>query len=145
MYGFPHIRRVLAATQHTDSKVGNKTGGKTDCETDGKPTADFFRQSFSGIFSVASVADGVTESRQLSGGSAVWYSKGIYMKTDIHPAYNDIQVTCSCGNQFTTRSTMSKNLHVEVCSACHPFYTGKQKIVDTAGRVEKFRQKYGMK
>lgn len=67
------------------------------------------------------------------------------MKTDIHPSYNEIQVTCSCGNQFTTRSTMSKNLHVEVCSACHPFYTGKQKIVDTAGRVEKFRQKYGMK
>jgi large subunit ribosomal protein L31 len=67
------------------------------------------------------------------------------MKTDIHPSYNEIQVACSCGNQFTTRSTMNKNLHVEVCSACHPFYTGKQKIVDTAGRVEKFRQKYGMK
>lgn len=67
------------------------------------------------------------------------------MKADIHPSYNDVEVTCSCGNTFTTRSTMNKALHVEVCSACHPFYTGKQKIVDTAGRVEKFRQKYGIK
>ncbi len=67
------------------------------------------------------------------------------MKANIHPQYADIQVTCSCGNTFTTRSTVTKPLHVEVCSACHPFYTGKQKIVDTAGRVEKFRQKYGSK
>ncbi len=67
------------------------------------------------------------------------------MKTAIHPDYQEIQVTCSCGNTWTTRSTMSKALHVEVCSNCHPFYTGKQKIVDTAGRVEKFRQKYAKK
>jgi large subunit ribosomal protein L31 len=67
------------------------------------------------------------------------------MKADIHPTYNEIAVTCSCGNTFKTHSTMSKDLHIEVCSECHPFYTGKQKIVDTAGRVEKFRQKYGMK
>ncbi len=67
------------------------------------------------------------------------------MKANIHPQYADIQVACSCGNTFTTRSTVTKPLHVEVCSACHPFYTGKQKIVDTAGRVEKFRQKYGSK
>ena len=67
------------------------------------------------------------------------------MKAGIHPEYNDISVTCSCGSVFTTRSTMKKALHVEVCSACHPFYTGKQKIVDTAGRVEKVRQKYGLK
>ncbi len=66
------------------------------------------------------------------------------MKSGIHPEYNEINVTCSCGNSFTTRSTMKKALHVEVCSACHPVYTGKQKIVDTAGRVEKFRQKYGI-
>ena len=66
------------------------------------------------------------------------------MKSGIHPEYNEINVTCSCGNSFTTRSTMKKAWHVEVCSACHPFYTGKQKIVDTAGRVEKFRQKYGI-
>ncbi len=65
------------------------------------------------------------------------------MKPNIHPAYKDLQVTCSCGNNFTSRSTMSKPLHVEVCSECHPFYTGKQKIVDTAGRVEKFNQKFG--
>jgi large subunit ribosomal protein L31 len=67
------------------------------------------------------------------------------MKPEIHPEYNEIDVTCSCGTTFKTRSTMNKALHVEVCSMCHPFYTGKQKIVDTAGRVEKFRQKYGMK
>ena len=67
------------------------------------------------------------------------------MKTDIHPKYQEIQVTCSCGNTWKTRSTMAKELHVEVCSNCHPFYTGKQKIVDTAGRVEKFRQKYAKK
>ncbi len=67
------------------------------------------------------------------------------MKTDIHPKYNEIDVTCSCGNTFKTRSTLGRALHVEVCSNCHPFYTGKQKIVDTAGRVEKFRQRYGNK
>lgn len=66
------------------------------------------------------------------------------MKADIHPDYNAITVTCSCGNKFETRSTNGKNLNIEVCSQCHPFYTGKQKIMDTAGRVEKFRQKYGM-
>lgn len=66
------------------------------------------------------------------------------MKTDIHPEYFDLSVTCSCGNKFATRSTMDKGkLHLEVCSKCHPFYTGKQKIVDTAGRVDKFQQKYG--
>lgn len=64
------------------------------------------------------------------------------MKEDIHPNYQEITVTCSCGNSFTTRSTLAKSLHIEVCSACHPFYTGKQKIVDTAGRVEKFNRKY---
>ncbi|KPK11240.1 MAG: 50S ribosomal protein L31 [Acidithiobacillales bacterium SG8_45] len=65
------------------------------------------------------------------------------MKSGIHPEYVDMNVTCTCGNTFTTRSTLGEDLSVEVCSACHPFYTGKQKIVDTAGRVEKFRQKYG--
>ncbi len=64
------------------------------------------------------------------------------MKEGIHPNYTDIEVTCSCGNKFITRSTSGKSLSIEVCSACHPFYTGKQKIVDTAGRVERFRQKY---
>ena len=67
------------------------------------------------------------------------------MKAEIHPDYQEITVTCSCGYTLQTRSTMGKPLHIEVCSVCHPFYTGKQKIVDTAGRVEKFRQKYGKK
>ena len=66
------------------------------------------------------------------------------MKPDIHPEYVETTVTCSCGNTFTTRSTAKNGvIHAEVCNKCHPFYTGKQKIVDTAGRVERFRQKYG--
>ena len=67
------------------------------------------------------------------------------MKASIHPQYSEIQVTCSCGNTFATRSTVNKPLHVEVCSACHPIYTVKQQIVDTAGSVEKFRQRYASK
>jgi len=67
------------------------------------------------------------------------------MKPGIHPEYSEIKVACSCGNSFTTRSTLGRDLTLEVCSQCHPFFTGKQKIVDTAGRVDKFRQKYGMK
>lgn len=67
------------------------------------------------------------------------------MKPDIHPNYAEITVTCSCGNSFKTRSTNVRPLHLDVCSMCHPFYTGKQKLVDTAGRVDKFRQKYGLK
>ena len=66
------------------------------------------------------------------------------MKAGIHPEYNEIKVVCSCGNSFNTRSTLDKELHVEVCSQCHPFYTGKQKILDAGGRVDKFRRKYGM-
>jgi large subunit ribosomal protein L31 len=67
------------------------------------------------------------------------------MKADIHPDYHDVTVTCSCGNTFTTRSTMKADaLSLDVCSACHPFYTGQQKIVDTAGRVDKFKRKYGV-
>ena len=65
------------------------------------------------------------------------------MKTDVHPDYQEIEVTCSCGNTFKTMSTMKKPLHIEVGTACPPFYTGKQKIIDTAGRVEKFNKKYG--
>ena len=63
------------------------------------------------------------------------------MKADIHPAYYETQVTCGCGNSFTTRSTR-KELKVDICSACHPFYTGKLKFVDTAGRIEKFKNKF---
>jgi large subunit ribosomal protein L31 len=65
------------------------------------------------------------------------------MKSDIHPAYGDIKVTCSCGSIIETRSTVGKDLNIEVCSQCHPFYTGKQKIVDSGGRVDKFRRRYG--
>lgn len=67
------------------------------------------------------------------------------MKADIHPQYNMIKVVCACGNSFETGSTLNQELHVEICSECHPFYTGKQKIVDTAGRVGKFQQRYGRK
>jgi len=66
------------------------------------------------------------------------------MKRDIHPHYHAITVTCSCGHSFETRSTLkSDTLHLDVCSQCHPFYTGQQKIVDTAGRVDKFQRRYG--
>jgi len=67
------------------------------------------------------------------------------MKTEIHPKYGEITVTCSCGNVFKTGSTLGRDLHIDVCSSCHPFYTGKQKLVDTAGRVDKFRRKYGLR
>lgn len=67
------------------------------------------------------------------------------MKPDIHPAYAEISVTCSCGNTFKTHSTASHDLHLDICSACHPFYTNKQKVADSGGRVDKFRQKYGLK
>jgi large subunit ribosomal protein L31 len=63
------------------------------------------------------------------------------MKKDVHPAYYDTKVTCGCGNAFTTRSTR-KELKVDICSNCHPFYTGKLKYVDTAGRIEKFQNKF---
>ena len=65
------------------------------------------------------------------------------MKTGIHPEYKQIAVTCTCGNSFQTGSTLGHDLNVEVCSNCHPFYTGKQKTMDTGGRVDKFRKKYG--
>jgi large subunit ribosomal protein L31 len=64
------------------------------------------------------------------------------MKADIHPDYIDAGVRCSCGNTFTTRST-KKELHVELCNECHPFFTGKQKLVDSGGRVERFERRYG--
>jgi large subunit ribosomal protein L31 len=65
------------------------------------------------------------------------------MKPDTHPAYQAIKVVCACGHSFETRSTLNSELHVEICSACHPFYTGQQKIIDTAGRVGRFQKKYG--
>ena len=64
------------------------------------------------------------------------------MKAGIHPDYKSINVSCSCGNTFTTGSTLCQDLSIEVCSACHPFYTGKQKLLDTGGRVQKFLDRY---
>lgn len=66
------------------------------------------------------------------------------MKKDIHPTYEPTTITCGCGNVIETRSTATA-LHIEICSACHPFFTGKQKIVDSEGRVEKFRKRFGVK
>jgi large subunit ribosomal protein L31 len=66
------------------------------------------------------------------------------MKAKIHPRYEMTKITCACGNVIETRSTV-KDLKVEICSACHPFFTGKQKLVDTAGRIERFRRKYNIK
>lgn len=65
------------------------------------------------------------------------------MRADIHPNYVDITATCSCGAEILTRSTLGKNIHLDVCSSCHPFYTGKQKVADAGGRVDKFRQRFG--
>ena len=66
------------------------------------------------------------------------------MKEKIHPKYETVTIRCACGNEFETRSTYNGTLNVEICSNCHPFYTGKQKLVDTAGRVDRFRRKYNM-
>ncbi len=66
------------------------------------------------------------------------------MKAGIHPKYEMTTITCACGNVIKTKST-AKDIEVEICSKCHPFYTGKQKLVDTAGRVERFNKKYGIK
>ena len=67
------------------------------------------------------------------------------MKEKIHPEYKQAKVLCACGNTFETRSTRGGEIKIEICSNCHPFFTGKQKLVDTAGRVEKFFKKYGKK
>ena len=65
------------------------------------------------------------------------------MKAEIHPNYQEINVTCGCGNVIQTRSTLNEDIRVDVCSQCHPFYTGKQKIVDTGGRVGRFKKRFG--
>ncbi len=65
------------------------------------------------------------------------------MKADIHPQYNEIDATCSCGNVIKTRSTLKDNIHIDVCSQCHPFYTGKQKVLDTGGRIDRFKKRFG--
>jgi large subunit ribosomal protein L31 len=65
------------------------------------------------------------------------------MQTDIHPRYQTITYRCSCGNQIVTKSTKPGDMHIELCNECHPFFTGKQKLVDTGGRVERFQRRYG--
>jgi large subunit ribosomal protein L31 len=82
---------------------------------------------------------------ELRGG--IWYNSAAteeieQMKKGIHPEYVETRVICACGNSFLTRST-KKEIRVEICSQCHPFFTGKQKLIDSAGRIEKFRKKYG--
>ena len=76
-----------------------------------------------------------------AGGQVQWESQ---MKKGIHPEYKMTKITCVCGNVIETRSTV-ENINVEICSACHPFYTGKQKLVDTAGRIDRFNKRYGIK
>ena len=66
------------------------------------------------------------------------------MKAETHPVYEETTITCACGSKFKTRSPV-ENLHTEICSSCHPFYTGKQKLTDSAGRIDKFKRKYKMK
>ncbi|MGA7614496.1 MAG: 50S ribosomal protein L31 [Thermoanaerobaculia bacterium] len=66
------------------------------------------------------------------------------MKANLHPEYHDVEVHCACGESWTTRST-KKDLRIEICSKCHPFYTGKQKLVDSAGRIDRFQQRYAKK
>ena len=75
-----------------------------------------------------------------SGGGA---QEDSIMRADIHPKYEEITATCSCGNVIKTRSTMCQDTHLDVCSACHPFYTGTQKMMDTGGRVDRFRKRFG--
>ena len=65
------------------------------------------------------------------------------MRADIHPAYIDVKVTCSCGASYDTRSTRGEDFSVDVCQECHPFYTGKQKVVDTGGRIDRFNKRFG--
>jgi len=65
------------------------------------------------------------------------------MKPDIHPKYGEITATCTCGNVIKTASTLRKDIHTDVCAACHPFYTGKQKVVDTGGRIDRFNKRFG--
>ena len=67
------------------------------------------------------------------------------MRADIHPKYEEVNVTCGCGSTFTTRSTLPGEMRIDVCSACHPFYTGKQKVLDAGGRVDKFKKRFGQR
>ncbi len=81
-------------------------------------------------------------SRPLEAAALVWANGRISLKNDVHPDYVECTITCACGNAFATRAT-KPDIHVEICSSCHPFFTGKQKFVDSEGRVERFRKRYG--
>ena len=74
-------------------------------------------------------------------GAPIRQNRNPFMKAATHPSYEEVRVQCACGNRFETRSTQAE-IHLDICAACHPFFTGKQKLVDTAGRVERFRRKY---
>ena len=78
----------------------------------------------------------------LPSGCGIYFIESRMMKESIHPTYEVVKVTCSCGKVFETRSTLCRDLSIEVCADCHPFYTGQQKLVDTGGRVQKFRDRY---
>ncbi len=65
------------------------------------------------------------------------------MKSDIHPEYKEIAATCSCGNVIQTRSTLCKDVHLDICAKCHPFFTGQQKVIDAGGRIDKFKKRFG--
>lgn len=69
--------------------------------------------------------------------------EAIYMQADIHPNYQELTATCSCGNVVKTKSTRGGEMHLDVCSNCHPFYTGKQKVVDSGGRIDRFNKRFG--
>jgi large subunit ribosomal protein L31 len=72
-----------------------------------------------------------------------YFIEEFVMKPDIHPKYAEITATCTCGNVLKTGSTLGRDIHLDVCSACHPFYTGKQKVVDTGGRIDRFNKRFG--
>jgi|MGYP000102425713 large subunit ribosomal protein L31 len=81
--------------------------------------------------------------RRIRNSAAATSNKGIDMKPEIHPSYEAIKATCSCGNVIETKSTLGKDILIDVCSSCHPFYTGKQKILDSGGRVDRFKKRFG--
>lgn len=78
-----------------------------------------------------------------SSGGGAYYTEVKNMKEGIHPKYEDITVTCSCGNKIQTRSTLASDMHIDVCSQCHPFYTGKQKVAEVGGRIDRFNKRFG--
>jgi len=81
--------------------------------------------------------------RKVVGEAALIIQRIEQMRADIHPAYTDVKVTCSCGGSYDTRSTKGEDFSVDVCQECHPFYTGKQKVVDTGGRIDRFNKRFG--